>query len=753
MNENLRPHLKISEHKSIEDRTYESGGGGGTYPRNDYARHSKKLFKEAQVLKAIFAKQKDKELTQRRYFRVQFPKEKNMWTSDGQKLSQNIQGSLVGTESKQIGHFSTLDRSFNTLVDQLETYKNTDTHVGKSKFAPINKISDIPREEKISKGLASLIKNRQFDGEALVSLFSDLTNEEQQVLKRAIDEYLSSRDGSVLSDVETDFGRVLRIKAKAEDIDGLVDSFLCIQTVDPVDEVFVESSRPGARIEDGVSVLPNSSDAKVCIFDSGVVAGSRFLDSSILDREEPIGPPHDVDHGSFVASRIIFGNSLRDEIAKGVLTPQVKVLSVCMKSFDEIGNPKPARGDEFLKILRDTVTRWHREIRVYNLSMNLVRRKDVASVVTDDHVGAIAAEIDKLSKRFKVLFVLTTGNFPISGTAPKPTEPYPKYFKNEGNRMCNPGEAMLALTVGSVADRENDGSMAKVDCPSPFTRRGPGFNSYRKPDLVAQGGNLASNWRDFDDLSVAGIGKEGDRISYGNGTSYSAPIVSALGARIFEKIPNCTPELVRALLIHTCDIPGIKGIGTKMMLRLVGNGIPDPEFLLASDRWNQNYVYQGTIGYRKIVRLPFNVPSCLTSRRGNDKLGIRYTVAFSPETNRALKTGYCKSHLRTKLSKRATEEELRAVAAGGGSEFLKDRYSTVIRFNKVFSRNVANGEWELLVEQESRWTLSDPETPFAVVLTVSDPRKDASIDVFNAIQVEVPNRYEALIPVQERLRV
>ena len=754
MSDKSRPHLKLSEHKPIEDRIF-PGGGGGTYQRTEYKQHANKIFREAQILNQFFEKSVDIETTKKRYFRIELPKDSNILTSsEGKKISDTVSGNLVGAPAKNIGHFSTLETSFSALLEQIQTYSDTDTHVGKSKFAPIENISSIPVKEKISLELENLIDNKKYSGEILVTLFSDLSREEQEAIKKSINLYLLHKEGKIIGEVDTSQGKLLRVKANPESINDLAKQFISIQSIDPVEELIIESAKKGERIEDQVTVMPNESKAIVCIFDSGVTKGSRFLDSSIIGYEEPIGPPYDTDHGTFVASRIIYGNSLRDAISKGQLSPDIKVLSACMISHNEIGNRRPARGDEFLKIIRDTVERWHQQIKVYNISMNLTNPNvPEGAIVTDDSVGGIAAEIDSLSRRYNVLFILTTGNYPVDPLTPPPSEPYPDYFHQDDIRMLRPGEAMLALTVGSVADKENEGSMAKSSAPSPFTRKGPGFNTYRKPDLVAQGGNFANNWREFNELSVAGIGSAGDHISYGNGTSFAAPLISRLAAKTFEYIENATPELVRALLIHSANLIESELFDSEMTQKLMGNGLPDTTKLLTSDRWNQNYILQGVIGYRKIMKIPFYVPKTLVDRKGRGVIRIRFTLAFSPETNRTLKTGYCKSDLRTQLSKLNKKGVLIPIGSDKTSEVLKDRYSTIIRYDKTFSSGIAAGDWELLIEQRSRWTISETDTPFAVTLTISDPRNEPSIDIYNAIQSEVPNRYENIVTVKERLKI
>ncbi|MCR9205334.1 MAG: S8 family peptidase, partial [Halobacteriovoraceae bacterium] len=553
MTNESRPHLKIPEVREPEDRTF-YGGGGGTYNRESYRRHGEQIFSEAQSLIQRFESNLDKTVTNKRYFRVELPDDKNVWQSDGKKIAENLHGTLIGSPKKNVGHFSTLAQSFTSLTSEIEQYKNSER--GKTKFSEIESINSIPLEEKITESLKYIFESNQYKGEAILSMFPDLNRPEILALKQAISDYLDDNDGAIIAEERMGDSSTFRVKAEKETLENLANYFLAIQTVDPVEEVVVESAIAGPRIEEDVLVEPNRSNAKACIFDSGVVENSRFLDSSIISREEPIGPAYNTAHGTFVASRIIYGNDLRGGISTRQLRPDVKVLSVCMISHDEIGNPLPANGDNFIRIIRDTVERWHDQIRVYNLSMNMVfQGTESASIVTDDHVSPVAAEIDKLSKEYGVLFVLSSGNIPITSLSPTPSEPYPEYFLNETSRICRPSESMLALTCGSFSDRANAGSLAQQSHPSPFTRRGPGFNGYRKPDLVCPGGNYASGWSHFDDIAVAGIGADGNRLDYGNGTSFSAPLITRLAAQLFEMMPNSGPELVRALLVHFSELP------------------------------------------------------------------------------------------------------------------------------------------------------------------------------------------------------
>ncbi|MGO2390325.1 hypothetical protein [Pseudoalteromonas sp.] len=82
-----------------------------------------------------------------------------------------------------------------------------------------------------------------------------------------------------------------------------------------------------------------------------------------------------------------------------------------------------------------------------------------------------------------------------------------------------------------------------------------------------------------------------------------------------------------------------------------------------------------------------------------------------------------------------------------------DRYSTVIKMEKVFSQGISAGDWKVLIAHESRWTLKNPNTKYAVVITIEDPKSDPSIDIHAAIRSESPNRYQSELGVRERIKI
>jgi hypothetical protein len=753
---NLRPHILIGDERPDPVvREYSGGGGGGSYSRSDYNTHSSKVSREAESLKAMFANLEDQGIS-KRYFRLLFPDgEKVSTTSSGGKIEEDLRSSIIGSPSDNIAHLSTSVESFDDLNSELGAYGSSEKNVGKSKFSIIEGIGEIPLEEKVTERFTQSFDSPEETGDALISLFPDLTSEEEDTVLKSIDAYLKNQGGELLNVVEGENNTVIKVMSKRSILEELAKSFVSIQSLDSADVVIETQAIQGEDISNQVKVNPNTSTAFAAFFDSGVNADSRFLKDSILDSEYPFGDAKGVDvgHGSFVASRIIYGDTLKDQISRNELNPDVRALSVCLNGFSDIGSKIRITTDEIIGILRKTVIKWHKQIRVYNLSMSCIPQKSgLSPAVKDDMVHTLAAEIDALCRKYDVIFVICSGNFPYP-TSRLPTQNYPDYFDSNDARIMPPGESMLGITVGSIAKETAAGSMAQFQEPSPFTRRGPGFGGYRKPDLVAHGGNKGTNWSSHDFLMAVGLHENGDSLAYGNGTSYSAPIVTRFVAKLFELMPIASACLVKAMALHFSETIASPNIGSTVLGSLMGNGFITPEKLSHSNKHEQTFLHEGELDFREMVTIPFYVPKGVIDRPGRNKVKIRATISLYPETNALLKSGYCKSHIRTKIVKKDANGTNKDVSFSGTSTLETTKYSSIIKMEKVFSSHVTHGEWGLFIAHESRWKLKNPKTKYAVVLTVEDPRRDSNIDIYNLIRTEVPNKYQNEIQAKSRIMV
>jgi len=749
----LRPHIVIKDEPAPPVKR-EYPPGGSTYKRDDYGAHAKSVSTEAKNLKAIFAKSKDSSSTNKVFFRLELPEDQKVETSNGKQVSDKMRVEIIGSPKENVAHVSANKDSFDDLTTQLSEYSSSSDNKGKSKFSAIEHIDPIPFEEKVTERFLDNFEKDDEEGEALIELFEDVSTKEAENISIEIANFLKQSGGEVLDTDNSNTGKVIRVKSKKNILKQLSEMFLSVQSLDSVDQVIEYQAIEGERLEDTVKVLSNDSNALACVIDTGVVKNSRFLEGSLIDQEFPFGDSKGVgvDHGTFVASRVIYGDDIKGQMARGVFEPDVKVLSVCTKEFDAIGNPVVVTIDRLIKVIRDVVVRWHEQIKVYNLSIGCIPTKPgVLPGIKDDVVHPLAAELDFLSRKYDVLFVISAGNYPHDNIYP--AKAYPSYFDEEVTRILSPSESMLGITVGSTARETISGSMADLNEPSPFTRKGPGFNNFRKPDIATHGGNLGNNFSPVNFLMSVGINKTGNAIAYGNGTSFAAPIITRLAAKLFESVSNATAPLVKAMLLHFSEVIESSNFTEETLKNLVGNGIPIPEKITNSHKHSQTFLYQGEMDYRDMIEVPFYVPKGLVSRKGNQVVRVRATIVFAPETSKVLRTGYCKSHIRTKIIKLDKNGVEKGESFSKSKEFDSGRYSTVIKMSQKFSNQVTGGEWKILVAHESRWTLKNPKTKFAVVVTVEDPKLDESIDIYNLIRSEVSNKYKAEVNIREKIRI
>ena len=132
---------------------------------------------------------------------------------------------------------------------------------------------------------------------------------------------------------------------------------------------------------------------------------------------------------------------------------------------------------------------------------------------------------------------------------------------NEGSGawqyITAPADAKDVLAVGAV-----DASMMRAS----FSSKGPAADGRIKPDLMALG--VATNL-----LTSSGSG------SFGNGTSYSAPILTGFAAGVLQSFPDLTIKEILARLRESGskyqDPDGLMGFGIPSYIRLKGGTVTE----------------------------------------------------------------------------------------------------------------------------------------------------------------------------------
>lgn len=211
--------------------------------------------------------------------------------------------------------------------------------------------------------------------------------------------------------------------------------------------------------------------------------------------------------------------------------------------------------------------------RIYNLSQG-----DSKQIFQGGKPNAWSCVLDELQHEYDILFVVSSGNYipETDMNVEDIQKEYPAYlFKSNKAFVIEPANSALALTVGSMAT--NNIPVVYKDeniTPFPITRRnelstfsriGYGNNKSIKPDLLYYGGDgyidnkfsVKYSVHPNRGLSVLGFNNEvtGKIFKFDIGSSFSAPYISHLAAKLIKKYPEMSMNAVRALLAYSASVP------------------------------------------------------------------------------------------------------------------------------------------------------------------------------------------------------
>lgn len=320
---------------------------------------------------------------------------------------------------------------------------------------------------------------------------------------------------------------------------------------------------------------PKDDAPRVCILDSGINTNHPLLKNAVAESVSFVDGEDEFDlagHGTQVAGIVLYG-SVEDCNKSDYWVPETwlfngKILDKnCEFNIQTIESTLVKAVEYFVDL----------GCRIFNLSIG-----NENSPYDGKHIRGIAYILDLLARKHNVLFVVSVGNFRGCDDPPVPAESwkeeYPEYLLGDHNRIIDPAPALSVLTVGSLAQHDaTKGELlrpddidhlaaAKASQPSPFTRHGPTVKGAIKPELVAFGGNFASPMRfegkqwQFKDgepgiLSLNAHFVGNTLFSVCHGTSFSAPYITHLAARLLSNYPDASANLLRAILVNHADMP------------------------------------------------------------------------------------------------------------------------------------------------------------------------------------------------------
>ncbi len=351
-------------------------------------------------------------------------------------------------------------------------------------------------------------------------------------------------------------------------------------------------------IQDIPDVPPPADNAPgIVVLDSGLNTGHPLLRSAVGDSQSFLdgkGSDDEHGHGTLVAGKALYGD-VAAKLKSGEFLPELRLFSgrILDEKCESDTKLIEHQVEESVHYFFDKY-----RCKVFNLSYG-----DNNKPYFGGRVRGLAVTLDLLARELGVLFVVPTGNFRSADSPLAWKETYPdSLFKNF---LLDPAPSVNSVTVGSLARYDqtmnsaghandpSEQSFARINQPSPFSRCGPGIKGSIKPEFVAYGGNYAVDTRSdnlihnlLGEVSLSKDFAAGSLVAEDIGTSYSAPYVAHLTARIFSIYPNATVNQIRALLASHAGMPAeVTSLFSKEKRKSVlaaGYGVVDEEALFRS---------------------------------------------------------------------------------------------------------------------------------------------------------------------------
>ena len=576
-----------------------------------------------------------------------------------------------------------------------------------------------------------------------------------------LDRFIQHHNGSILQITDeshvVDFpdGFSMRIRMRGEGFTDLIKNYPNLFEVTLPDEFghpLVPKGSVGDLAERFNLLSPDESSPAICVIDSGIQEGHRWLEAAIKTESSRCFIPgknrNDVadyvrvgGHGTRVAGACLYPKSVP---AAGEHQAPFWLLNARVLDEESLLQSTMFPADLLREVVRYYLEQCGTRIYQHSVAANTPCRMQ--------RMSTWAAMIDQLSHFEDVLFLQCTGNLPWNGSDSNPDilrhiqagRGYPAYLYEASSRLANPSQSLQALTVGSVSgDFYDDGdrySMAQSSHPSAFTRIGFGMWESIKPEVVEFGGDDARDRGNPPSLTtppdvcpelLRSTRDGGPPVSKDQvGTSFSTPKVAHIAGHLEALFPDRETLLYRALVVNSARWPEWAEQSPMedriSILRAMGYGVPDllratensaTRITLISEKPHDIKAGEGFI---------FGIPIPHVLRRAGDDFRVRIDVTLSysaePRRTRKSRRGYLGVWLDWKASKR-----------GEGFETFKARAL----------KDEPNGDGRH--DGNFRWTLGNKREKDGITDGVSRNRGTVQKDWAFANSYELPDTFGVVV--------
>jgi hypothetical protein len=730
MNKNQKSHLWIPDEEVQRiDKTLT----GRSTPRNvPFAEHGSKLSQSLQVIRqTLDAVARDNSLADADMlvFSVDLPEgekiqdKKDFFDANGLRVRavKNIRSAIVTSTNSQ----------FQALKKRVDAYSRNGE--GRSYFDYVEAFKPFIGAEKDSRDLRKTVSSDKLPTTLDVQLMlvpnldDDVYNAALSKLLEKIHEtqgetqeapyYLSDRTpvvraiipSTALSRYEND-PVIYRIEE--------TNFFSADATQESTIDLSVLSLDPGINM-DGLPI--------VAILDSGVTFPATLASLIIRQWIAPKSKGGDGEHGTKVASRASF-KYITQQLSASMITPRARLIDCNI-----LDGSVPV--NIFIQRVQLAVSEFSDITKIYNLSAN------ARSPIEGDEMSIVGYELDALQLRKGVQFFVPTGNHELWKTESCLED----ILDDDDSRIANPADSMLSVAVGSIVGVDHKNSLSAKNDIAPYSRRGPGFKGFSKPDLSAYAGTVTIDSGTpcvpHDSFSLL-LSKEGKLVSDA-GTSFSAPVVAGDFAEISRIVPDNNILLTKALLFHNAvpvwDEDSMTEEELAFAHNLYGRGISNVDESMFSSPSRVTFVRTGALNRTTKERVSIYMPQILAAQVGRNVAKVSVTCLSMPPVDRTKGTEYLGAYIRASLKKSSSPNNTKLISVNQDFKEGRQKWDVCHQFSKLFSRFNA-GDWQVWLELFSRWDDKNDDVPYALVVTIED--MSGRLDVYS--EVEALNRYRGL---------
>lgn len=591
-----------------------------------------------------------------------------------------------------VGLFAiTNEDHFTEFLEELNIFINANNHIGELsydvKIRYINEFYLLTNDKIISftELHETVLLNLVESEELLLNLILPIETRLQEFL----------RDQDIVFSYNP-INRTIQFWGISQDgVDAILNNFDIVHTVNSTLSGVIRPGPYGLVVRDfGFNVVPPiEGDPSIGILDTGV-SEQTPLSTIILNRNDQydlIGTGSRVDnfdgtrgHGTAVAGFAALGNKLIPD-HDGAKNADAWIVSI--KIFQE---DRPRVAD----------TRILDAIRRVNIDLNtkifVLTISEQESKITDDSFSAFAYSLDRLAHELDILIFISSGNIhskhffdTVTGQA---IHNYPSNFDQDYYNIKSPAESLNNMTVGACAANFEDGRIEGLaidgSFPTIYTSKfhynfHNGILNTRqknkhlvKPDIIYNGGD----WDENGDPSVVGLkyisARAGEFFLKNSGTSFSAPLMANLAARICKTYPTLRMQTVKALIISSAKYPELgdsfNAVPKEFINHLVGHGIPNLEECIYSDSNSVTMVLEDEILPDRMKAFELNVPDYLLDKaNGSTVLDVKITMCFSFEPILSNQMAYCPIHISFGLFKNLPINATRSTPNEDGEEVIE----------------------------------------------------------------------------------